>query len=184
MPKAKAIGTPMPTQAATITTKNTIRLPKPMASSTGWPIHSSAAMPPTVSSARPKLRHVVVSSRRSSAMTAASAAADQHGDDAVAVGDLQRDQLDEALLIEILRGRQQDLQHEGDHHQRGDGGEPARPMLAAPSWPAWSAACGRRGAAPPPCPASTATGTGSWPVRRSRTAGCRARSATPRRRTG
>ena len=73
MPKAKAIGTPMPTQAATMTTKNTIRLPKPMASSSGWPIHSSAAMPPTVTSARPKLRNVVVSSRRSSAMMAASA---------------------------------------------------------------------------------------------------------------
>ena len=73
MPKAKAIGTPMPTQTATMTTKNTIRLAKPMASSTGWPSHSSAAMPPTVTSARPKLRSVVVSSRRSSAMVAASA---------------------------------------------------------------------------------------------------------------
>ena len=30
MPKAKAIGTPMPTHTATMTTKNTIRLPKPM----------------------------------------------------------------------------------------------------------------------------------------------------------
>ena len=73
MPNANAIGTPMPTQAATMITKNTIRLPKPIASSTGWPIHSSAAMPPTVSSARPKLRNVVVSSSRSSAMIAASA---------------------------------------------------------------------------------------------------------------
>ena len=73
MPNAKAIGTPIPTQAATITTKKTIRLPKPMASSSGRPIHSSAVMPPTVSSARPKLRNVVVSSRRSSDMIAASA---------------------------------------------------------------------------------------------------------------
>jgi hypothetical protein len=72
MPKANAIGTPIPTQAATITTKNTIRLPNPMAWSIGWPIQSSAAMPPTVSSANPKLRHVVVSSRRSSAIAAAS----------------------------------------------------------------------------------------------------------------
>ena len=38
MPKAKPIGTPIATQAATITTKNTNRLPKPIAiSSPGEP---------------------------------------------------------------------------------------------------------------------------------------------------
>ncbi len=73
MPNAKAIGTPIATQAATMMTKNTIRLPNPMTISSGRPIHSSTAMPPTVSSARPKLRSVVVSRRRSSAIVAASA---------------------------------------------------------------------------------------------------------------
>ena len=72
MPKANAIGTPMPTQTATMTTKNTIRLPNPMASSSGWHSHSSAAMPATVASASEKLRTVVVSSRRSREMIAAS----------------------------------------------------------------------------------------------------------------
>ena len=55
MPKAKAIGTPIATQAAMITTKNTTRLPKPIAISTGCASHSTAAMPPTVASARPKV---------------------------------------------------------------------------------------------------------------------------------
>ena len=57
----------MATQAATMTTKKMIRLPKPMDSSTGWPAHNNAAMPATVTIARPKLRGVVVSSSRNSA---------------------------------------------------------------------------------------------------------------------
>ena len=127
MPKAKAIGTPMPTQAATMTTKNTIRLPIAHGDQQRLASHSSAAMPPTTPAwPGPKPRAVVVSSRRSSAMIAAMGGADHDGDDAIAVGDLQRDQLDVRLLnLKILGGGQQDLEHENDHHQRGDGGEPA-----------------------------------------------------------
>jgi hypothetical protein len=43
----------------------------------------------------------------------------------VAVGDLQRNQLDVSLHVQILCRRQQDFQYEGDHHQRRDSGEPA-----------------------------------------------------------
>lgn len=71
MPNVKAIGTPMPTHAATSTTKNNSRLPKPIATSAGCRSHRTPATPPT--SARPNANDlgVVVSNKRSSAITAA-----------------------------------------------------------------------------------------------------------------
>jgi hypothetical protein len=53
--------------------------------------------------------------------------ADQDRRHAIAIGDAQRDQRYEALLAEILRGRQQDLQHERNHHQGGHSGKATAP---------------------------------------------------------
>ena len=70
MPKVKAIGTPIITQAATSTTKNRMRLACPIAISKGCASHNASATPPTNATATRKPREVVVSSKRNSAMTA------------------------------------------------------------------------------------------------------------------
>src|SRR5476649_2511447 len=67
MPKVKAIGTPMATHTATRTTKNTIRLPNPIAISIGCASHSPPATIPTTANAETNSRGLVVSRRRSSA---------------------------------------------------------------------------------------------------------------------
>ena len=74
MPKVKAIGTPIITQAATSTTKNKIRLPWPIAISNGCASDSPSAIAPTRPTAKRKPRHVVVSSRRRRAMIAVNVA--------------------------------------------------------------------------------------------------------------
>jgi hypothetical protein len=74
MPKVKAIGTPMPTHTATRTTKNTMRLPNPIAIKSGWASHRPPATSPTTASAETKPRRLVVSRRRNSATSEISPA--------------------------------------------------------------------------------------------------------------
>src|SRR5262252_2711144 len=102
MPKAKAIGTPMATQAPTIRMKKTNRLPNFIVVSCGLKYQSSRLTPPTTSTASRKLRSVVVSTRRKMAMTAAS----------------------DMPIKSILVCRNEDLDHKGDHDQGGDRVEP------------------------------------------------------------
>ncbi len=116
MPKANAIGTPMPTQAATITTKNTIRLPKPICEQ-----HRLSHPEQRRDAADGEQRQTEAANGRRFEQAqqrdhGSQPGADQQRDDAVAVGNLQRYQLNKTLLVKIFRGGQQDLQHEGDHH--------------------------------------------------------------------
>ena len=65
------MGTPIATQAPTMTTKNRIRLPRPIAISSGSASHSVSATMPTVARAASKARGPADSISRSRAMIAA-----------------------------------------------------------------------------------------------------------------
>ena len=108
MPKVKAIGTPMMTQAATMTTKNRIRLACPIATSSGCASHN----PPAIAAdqrQRQQKRPATssISSSRNNATVAISPAPTRMRNDPVPVRDLQRDQLDRALDLEVLLRRHQ-----------------------------------------------------------------------------
>ena len=74
MPKVKAIGAPMKTHAATMTTKNRIRLARPISASSGCASHNPPAIPPISATASRNGTQVVVSKRRSKATVAISPA--------------------------------------------------------------------------------------------------------------